>query len=91
MATSCRHQRDVTQVPPVSGCCPSAVGGGVRGPSLGRKGKACRLVGCDPCREERLSYLGFLLNLYSNLNSKFKFESTQISPKRNQIKSNFSH
>jgi hypothetical protein len=29
-ATSCRCQRDVTRVPPVSGCCPNAVGGGVR-------------------------------------------------------------
>jgi hypothetical protein len=34
-ATSCRRQRDVTWVPPVSWCCPSVVGGGVRGPSLG--------------------------------------------------------
>jgi hypothetical protein len=46
--TSCRRQRGVTRVPPVSGCSPSAVGGGVRGPRLGRKGEMGRLVGSGP-------------------------------------------
>jgi hypothetical protein len=54
--TSCRRQRDVMRVPPVSGCCPSAVDGGVRGPRLGRKGKAGRLVDCGPRREVKDFY-----------------------------------
>jgi hypothetical protein len=63
----------------------------VCGPHLYRIERRPSLVGCGPSREERLSYLGFLLNLYSNLKSKFKFKSTQIGPKTIQIKSNSSH
>jgi hypothetical protein len=41
-ATSCRRQRDIKWVPPVSGWLRGAVGGGICGPRLGRKGKAGR-------------------------------------------------
>jgi hypothetical protein len=62
-----------------------AIARAVGGPHLGRFERRPGLAAYGPSGEERLSYLGFLLNLYSNLNSKFKFESTQISPKTIQI------